>query len=72
VNQCMEYGGRSCLPLRDSSGFAPDSLIGDAVKPNTRARKTATRPADCGARGIQQATDNIRPEELMKLLSADI
>jgi hypothetical protein len=26
TNQCMTYGGRSCLPLRDSSGFTPDSL----------------------------------------------
>jgi hypothetical protein len=25
-SQCINHGGRSCLPLRDSSGFQPDSL----------------------------------------------
>jgi hypothetical protein len=26
-SQCLQYGGRSCLPLRDSSGLTPDSLL---------------------------------------------
>jgi hypothetical protein len=26
-SQCFSNGGRSCLPLRDSSGFVPDSLL---------------------------------------------
>jgi len=27
TTQCIDYGVRSCLPLRDSSGFTPDSLV---------------------------------------------
>jgi len=27
ATQCVNNGGRSCLPLRDSSGLTPDSLI---------------------------------------------
>jgi len=32
VSQCLDYGGRSCLPLRDSSGFAPDSLVDNGCR----------------------------------------
>jgi len=35
LSQCIECGVRSCLPLRDSSGFAPDSPIDDAAKSST-------------------------------------
>jgi len=27
LNQCFQWSFRSCLPLRGSSGFAPDSLF---------------------------------------------
>ena len=42
VNQCFEYGGRSCLPLRDSSGFAPDSLFGLTIQANRRRMEITT------------------------------
>jgi hypothetical protein len=32
LRQCTDDGFRSCLPLRDSSGFAPDSLFDNAVR----------------------------------------
>lgn len=34
----LKYGVRSCSPLRDSSGFAPDSLIDSGKEPSTRCR----------------------------------
>jgi hypothetical protein len=35
-------GGRSCLPLRDSSGFSPDSLIGLSFRPIGNVKETST------------------------------
>lgn len=41
VNQCIENGGRSCSPLRDSSGFPPDSLLRPDIRPSITDRKLA-------------------------------
>src|SRR5262245_54942748 len=37
----LEDGGRSCSPLRDSPGFAPDSLIDNVGETNTGIRGKA-------------------------------
>src|SRR5262245_3388779 len=37
----LEDGGRSCSPLRDSSGFPPDSLIDNVGETNTGIRSNA-------------------------------
>src|SRR5262249_15787556 len=43
MNQCFEYGCRSCLPLRGSSGFAPDSLFGLMTQATNGVMEITTR-----------------------------
>ena len=38
----LKNGGRSCLPLRDSSGFTPDSLIGLRFRLIGNGKETGT------------------------------
>ena len=35
LNQCFDWSFRSCLPLRGSSGFPPDSLLSPILRPGT-------------------------------------
>lgn len=47
----LQNGGRSCLPLRDSSGFSPDSLIGLKFRLIGNVDETSTgfgQAARCG------------------------
>ena len=50
----LKNGCRSCLPLRDSSGFSPDSLIGLTFRLIGNVNETSTRfrqMATCRNRG---------------------
>jgi hypothetical protein len=48
----LKNGGRSCLPLRDSSGFSPDSPISLRLRLIGNAKEISTgfgQAARCGA-----------------------
>jgi hypothetical protein len=57
VEPVRQYGDRSCLPLRDSSGFAPDSLLRPDHQAIDNGRERSTRRTTNATISIDRADE---------------